>query len=177
MPNTAQQVYELVDAIKATVAIAEKNPPNDVNILTISLVLKTELTESGGGAIDLRVIAIPITIGGSVKNVFAQTIKVDFEVVPRYEAGLDQESKEKISDSLMQAINTVKIAVKNARQPIPDTNIPLLSLKEAEVTLQFILEENGNLKFASLDELVDFGPSGSSQFTHSITLKLGKRPN
>ncbi len=163
--NPAVTMLELIGAIKDAIAHASREA-SSVKITKASLEIKAQLVEKAGGGIDLTPIKIPVKFGGEIKTTGIQTIHLDFDLVYRKTAGL--KTPEALKESLVQAINIVKIAVRDAQQPVTDPNLPNLSFKQAEVTIEFILDDEGNIKFLFLD----VSASVASQYANKIKLTL-----
>jgi hypothetical protein len=169
--NPAVTMIELLDVLKKAIAVAEKDTPS-VTIKRASLEIKAQLVQRASGGFDLNPLKIPIKFGGEFKTTGVQTIHLDFEVVKRKTAGLTDEDKARLQTGLVQAINTVKIAVKDAQQPVTDPNLPNLSFKGAEVTLNFVLDEEGHVTFLGFEKALELGGSIAAQYANTIKLTL-----
>ena len=87
-------------------------------------------------------------------------------------AGLTDDDKTRLHQGLVQAINTVKIAVRDAQKPVADPNLPNLSFKGAEVTLNFILDQEGHITFLGFEKALELAASVAAEYTNTIKLTL-----
>ena len=169
--NPAVTMLELVTVLKEAIAVAEKDTPS-VTIKKASLELKAQMIEKVGGGLDLTPLKIPIKFGAELKTTGVQTIHLDFELVKRKTAGLTDDDKTRLHQGLVQAINTVKIAVQDAQKPVADPNLPNLSFKSAEVTLNFILDQEGHITFLGFEKALELAASVAAEYTNTIKLTL-----
>ena len=170
--NPAVTMFDLVNALKEAIAIAEKDK-SSVTIKKASLEIKAQLVQKVGGGLDLTPLKIPIKLGGEFKTTGVQTIHLDFDLVRDDTAGLSEDEKEWLKQSLVQAINTVKIAVKESKRSVQTPNLPDLKFTQAEVTLNFILDEEGHITFLGFEKALEVSGSIATQYANTIKLTLG----
>ena len=156
MPNQAATVVKFIQDIKTAIRTVNAQGDALTSITGATLELNAKLEDTGDGTVTWEV----IEIGANLKNTLVQTIRL--ELIPQTPGDMGLEARPEVSQVLVNAIEAIKIGVKEALQSEPP-----YKLKTGTVTLNVGVEAGGAIKLFGL------GVGISEAHTQAITLTVG----